>query len=90
MLAAATMYVKSVGGNQGAVVYTSVGIAFIQFIGLVIFHAYVAIVGLRQRNKERRQRMENPPDNHNEYEPIVAERPEWPPVVSSQLQESAS
>ena len=40
ILAAGTFYVQQTSGNQYVLVYTSVGIAFIQFAGIVIFHSY--------------------------------------------------
>jgi len=39
ILALGTFYVIQVGGNQGSLVYTLVGIAFLQFLGIVAFHA---------------------------------------------------
>ena len=43
MLAVATYHVKVSGGSQAAVAYTSVGIAFLTFIGIVIYHTYLKI-----------------------------------------------
>ena len=40
VLAAATLYVKLAGGNQAAVFYSSVSVAFSTFIGIVIYHVY--------------------------------------------------
>ena len=40
MLATGTLYVRLVGGNQDALVTISVGIAFIQFIGIIAVHCY--------------------------------------------------
>ena len=38
-LALATLYIRSSGGNQDAVTFTSTGIAFATFIGIVIYHS---------------------------------------------------
>ena len=43
ILAAATYHVKQSGGSQGAVTYTSVSIAFLSFLGIVIYHIYMRI-----------------------------------------------
>ena len=42
-LAAATYHVKLTGGSQAAVAYTSVGIAFLTFVGIVTYHIYTRI-----------------------------------------------
>ena len=41
MLAAATYHVNQSGGSQAAVAYTSVGIAFLTFVGIVTYHIYI-------------------------------------------------
>ena len=43
ILAAATHHVKLSGGSQAAVAYTSVGIAFLTFVGIVTYHIYLKI-----------------------------------------------
>ena len=43
ILAVATYHVKLSGGNQAAVVYTSVGIPFLTFVGIVTYHIYMRI-----------------------------------------------
>ena len=43
LLAVATYHVKLSGGSQAAVAYTSVGIAFLTFVGIVTYHIYVRI-----------------------------------------------
>ena len=43
ILAAATYHVTLSGGSQNAVAYTSVGIAFLTFVGIVIYHIYIRI-----------------------------------------------
>ncbi len=39
ILAAATLYVRLSGGNQNADTFTSVGIAFVTFTGIFIYHS---------------------------------------------------
>ena len=46
-LAVGTFFINQGGGNQAALVYTSVGVAFCQFVGIVIFYAYTSLKGLR-------------------------------------------
>ena len=43
----ASLYVRSTGGNQNAAEFTSVGIAFATFIGIVIYHSVEQIKGTR-------------------------------------------
>ena len=43
ILAVATYHVKLSGGSQAAVAYTSVGIAFLTFVGIVTNHIYLQI-----------------------------------------------
>ena len=47
ILAVATLYIRSSGGNQNAATFTSVGIAFATFTGIVIYHAVQQIKGTR-------------------------------------------
>ena len=43
ILAVTTYHVKLSGGSQAAVAYTSVGIAFLTFVGIVTYHIYMRI-----------------------------------------------
>ena len=43
VLAVGTLYIRLVGGSQEALVTTSVGIAFLQFFALTIFHSFYFI-----------------------------------------------
>lgn len=43
ILSTATYHVISAGGKQDVVTYLSVGIAFVQFMGIVVYHTYVRI-----------------------------------------------
>ena len=47
ILAMATLYIRLTGGNQNAVTFTSVGIAFATFTGIVIYHSVQQIKGTR-------------------------------------------
>ena len=59
--AAATLYGKLVGGNQAAIFYTSVTVAFSTFIGIIIYHVFQCLRDsrvwrnlVRKRNEGRR------------------------------------
>ena len=41
LLSISTSHVIIAGGNQSALVFTSVGVAFVQFIGILLYHAYI-------------------------------------------------
>ena len=47
VLAAASYQVRVEGGNQAAVVYTSVAVAFITFLGIITFHVVVRVKSSR-------------------------------------------
>ena len=47
LLAAATYHVNQAGGSQEAVVYTSVGVAFIEFVGIIVYHIYLQVRNIR-------------------------------------------
>ena len=47
ILASATLYIRLTGGNQNAATFTSVGIAFAIFTGIVIYHSAQQIKGTR-------------------------------------------
>ena len=44
VLAAGTLYIRLVGGSQEALVTTSVGIAFLQFVAITAFHTYHFVI----------------------------------------------
>ena len=49
VLGIGTLYIRLVGGNQEALVTTSVGIALLEFCGIALFHSYLfVIVPIRQ------------------------------------------
>ena len=72
-------------GKQAAVVYTSVGITFCQFIGLVIYQTYVIIRRSWERGGAREERqlgeVGGAQVNREDYEPINEQlrRERWPP-----------
>ena len=57
ILAAATYHVNQSGGSQAAVAYISVGIAFLIFVGIIIYHIHMRIKKVHQlrRTHENRQ-----------------------------------
>ena len=44
VLGIGTLYIRLVSGNQEALVSNSVGIAFLEFCGIVIFHSYQFVI----------------------------------------------
>ena len=53
VLAAGTLHIRLVGGSQEALITTSVGIAFLQFVGITAFHIYhFVVVPLRNMCKD--------------------------------------
>ena len=82
MLAAGTWYVISAKGNKTTLLYTSIGITFCQFIGIIIFHGYNQLKKLWDKWMERVQELWN--INRADYEPfpdqpVGLERDQWPP-----------
>jgi len=55
ILAAAIYHVDQSGGSQVAVAYTSVGIAFLTFVGVVIYHIFLRIKSRVQYTQRGRQ-----------------------------------
>ena len=79
VLASATFYISLAGGNQAAVVYTSISITFCQFIGIVVYQVYIII----RRSWKKRQQEEGggAQVNREDYESINEHhrRERWPP-----------
>ena len=44
VLGIGTFYIRVVGGNQGALVTTSIGTAFLEFCGVTMFHSYQFVI----------------------------------------------
>ena len=59
ILAAATYHVKQSGGSQAAVVYTSVGVAFLTFVGIITYHIYIRIKSNIQYNNQLQRSISN-------------------------------
>jgi len=55
ILAAATYHVNQSGGSQAAVAYTSAGIAFLTFVGIVSYHIFLQIKSKMQYTQCGRQ-----------------------------------
>ena len=70
ILAVATYHVKLSGGSQTAVAYTSVGTAFLTFVGIVIHHIYKRIKSKVQCTKHQLQdengKSHEKSENHSE------------------------
>ena len=84
VLASATFYISLAGGNQAAVVYTSISITVCQFIAIVVYQVYIII---RQSWKERQQGEGGGAQVIREdYEPINEHnmRERWPPETQYQ------
>ena len=72
ILAAATYHVNQSGGSQAAVAYTSVGIAFLTFVGIVSYHIFWRIKSKMQYIQRGRQlRCRN-----NKYHQIATNDPQ--------------
>ena len=59
ILCASTYYAKLIKNGQAAVIYTSISIAFVEFIAIVCYHSYKRVMSLLQRIKERRLRRQD-------------------------------
>ena len=46
-LAVGALFINQGGGNHAALVYTSVGVAFCQFVGIATFYVYTSLKGLQ-------------------------------------------
>jgi len=51
LLSVSTYHVVLSEGNQAALVYASVGLAFTQFVCIILYHSYLLLRGLAIRNK---------------------------------------
>ena len=68
VLAAGTLYIGQVGGSQEALVTTSVGIAFLQFVGITGFHAFRFVINpirfkYKKVSQKKREDLYNPAVN---------------------------
>ena len=75
ILAVATYHVTLSGGSQAAVTYTSIGIAFLTFVGIIIYHIYIRIKAklqytwLGHRLQHANNRFHENHENHNNSNP---------------------
>ena len=70
-LAVGTFFINQGGGNQAALVYTSVGVAFCQFVGIATFYVYTSLKGLQIFKVLREEIATRQQDEvHNEHEDV--------------------
>ncbi len=70
LLTVGTLYINTSGGSQAALASTSVGIAFVQFVALVLYHAFTQLkaTGWIRRLNERNHQQARP--NQQDYETL--------------------
>ena len=83
ILAAATYHMKLSGGSQAAVAYISVGIAFLSFVGILVYHIYMRIKPkvqciehgrqLQDKNGKCHEKRENP-SNLDRHSVVIASK----------------
>ena len=78
ILSIATNQVRAVNGNQAVVTYLSLGIAFAEFIGIVIFHIYSIIRDKLPCKKATGQRDAQGVNQHYHRVPIVEQEQQLP------------
>ena len=69
ILAVATLYIRSTGGNQNAVTFTSVSVAFATFVGIVIYHSAQQIKHGPQLCRRMSPRNDSYDSYSQDYEP---------------------
>jgi len=70
-LAVGTLFINLGGGNQAALVYTSAGVAFCQFVAIVTIYVYTSLKGLRIFKVLREKLVARQQDEvHNECEDV--------------------
>jgi len=70
-LAVGTFFINQGGGNQAALVYTSVGVAFCQFVGIATIYVYSSLKGIRISKVLREKIATRQQDEvHNEHEDV--------------------
>ena len=85
MLAVATFYVTLSGRSQAAVAYTSVGIAFFVFVGIVIYHIYIRVkskVQYTQRGQQLQCKNNRHKNNNNDNPGNLCHQPRATPAVT--------
>jgi len=70
-LAVGTFFINLGGGNQAALVYTSVGVALSQFVGIATIYVYTSLKGIRISKVLREKIATRQQDEvHNEHEDV--------------------
>jgi len=70
-LAVGALFINLGGGNQAALVYTSVGVAFCQFVGIATIYVYTSFKELRIFKVLREKLVTRQQDEvHNEHEDV--------------------
>ena len=70
-LAVETFFINQGGGSQAALVYTSVGVAFCQFVAIATIYVYISLKGLRIFKVLREKLVTRQQDEvHNECEDV--------------------
>ena len=85
IFAVATYHVNQSGGNQAAVAYTSVGIAFLTFVGIIIFHIFVRIklkVQYIQRGNHLQHGNKSNTNNHDDNPANLFQQPRASPTIT--------
>ena len=85
IFAVATYHVNQSGGSQAAVAYTSVGIAFFTFVGIITYHIYIRIkskVQYIQRGNELVYGNKCHIKNNNDNPGNVCHQPKGTPTVT--------
>ena len=86
ILAIATHFVLHSGGSQSAIAYTSVGIAFLTFVGIVIYHSYIRIKSkvqyIQRGNHLQCGKNKCHRNNDNEYSGNLCHQPRATPLVT--------
>jgi len=71
-LAVGTFFINQSGGNQATLVYTSVGVAFCQFVGIATIYVYTSLKGLRIFKVLREKLVTRQQDEvHNEQQDVA-------------------
>ena len=84
VLSTATYYVRSVGGKQAIVTYLSVGIAFTEFVGIIIFHSFILV---KEKLCRKQLQRDMPGEAEGNHAPPVDQHQRNPPFSAAQLRE---
>ena len=73
LLTTVTFYIRSVGGNQGLITNIFVGVAFAEFVGIVVFHCFFRILKFQCAHKLRAKVQRNAVLNRDKQLPLIAD-----------------